>query len=342
MRWVVLTVFIFAVWGCSEPVESHPFQKVDVKVIYKDSVSIRALEVMPGSVGFAGSSGLFGSVDLQQLKVRTQTMAHLESYPDFRAVAHTSTDFFMFSAGDPALLYKTGDAGAMELVYQEAGPEVFYDAMAFWDDNNGIAVGDAMGGCLSILMSRNSGNHWTKTPCDRLPQALPGEGAFAASNTNIAISGDSCWIATSAGRIYFSPDKGETWEVWQSPITSAAETFGLYSVAFYSSEIGYAVGGDYTDPDGPSSNKISTSDGGATWVERASGESPGYLSCVQYVPGRHGRDLVGVSYSGVYYSSDFGNSWSSLNSEGFYSLRFTSDSTAIASGQGRLARLLFR
>jgi photosystem II stability/assembly factor-like uncharacterized protein len=338
---VVLIVFIFAVWGCSEPMESDPFKRVEIKVIYNDSASIRALELMPGSVGFAGSSGLFGSVDLQQLKVRTQRMRHLESYPEFRAVAHTSTDFFMLSAGDPALLYKTGDAGAMELVYQESGPEVFYDAMTFWDDTNGIAIGDAMGGCLSILITRDGGNNWTKTPCDRLPKALPGEGAFAASNTNLAISGDSCWIASSKGRIYFSPDKGETWEVWQSPITSGAETFGLYSLTFYNGEIGYAVGGDYTDPDGTAVNKISSSDGGGTWEERAAGKPPGYLSCVQYVPGRHGRDLVGVSFSGVFYSSDFGNSWRSLNSEGFYSLRFTNDSTAIASGNGRIARLHF-
>ena len=342
MRWVILIFFVGVFWGCSESSESLPFKHVAVQEIYTDSASIRALEVMPGSVGFAGSDGLFGSVDLQNLKVRTQRMNHLESFPEFRAVAHTSTDFFMLSAGDPALLYKTGDSGAMELVYQELGPGVFYDAMAFWDNLNGIAIGDAMDGCLSILITRDGGNHWTKTPCDRLPEALTGEGAFAASDTNIAISGDSCWVVSNKGRIYFSADKGETWEVRQSPVTSDTDTFGLYSLAFYNTEIGYAVGGDYTRPEENTTNKISTTDGGDTWVLQAQGEAPGYLSCVQFVPGRGGRDVVGVSFNGIYYSEDYGQTWNLLDSEGFYSFRFTSDSVAVASGRGRIAELRFK
>ncbi|MGB5403226.1 MAG: oxidoreductase [Robiginitalea sp.] len=342
MRWVIWIFCVVVLWGCSEPSESRPFQDVAIQEIYTDSASIRALEVMPGSVGFAGSDGLFGSVDLQNLKVRTQRMTHLESFPEFRAVAHTSTDFFMLSAGDPALLYKTGDSGAMELVYQESGPGVFYDAMAFWDDTNGIAIGDAMGGCLSIIISRDGGKHWSKIPCDRLPEALPGEGAFAASDTNIAISGEYCWVASNKGRIYFSADRGETWEVRQSPVTSATDTFGLYSLAFYNAEIGYAVGGDYTRPEENISNKISTSDGGETWMFQAQGEAPGYLSCVQYVPGRDGRDVVGVSFKGIYYSQDYGQTWILLDSEGFYSFRFTSDTVAVASGRGRIAELRFK
>jgi photosystem II stability/assembly factor-like uncharacterized protein len=339
---LILIFLIGAVWGCSGPSEPRPFQDVAIEEVYRDSGSIRALEVMPGSVGFAGSDGLFGSVDLQDLKVRTQRMTYLETFPEFRAVAHTSTDFFMLSAGDPALLYKTGDSGVMELVYQESGPGVFYDALAFWDDTNGIAIGDAMEGCLSILISRDGGKHWSKTPCNRLPEALPGEGAFAASDTNIAISGDSCWVASNKGRIYFSADQGETWEVRQSPVTSAADSFGLYTLAFYDGETGYAAGGDYTDPEGNLPNKISTSDGGKTWILRAQGEAPGYMSCVQFVPGRGGRDLVGVSFNGIYYSKDSGLTWNLLDPEGFYSIRFTSDTEAVASGKGRIAKLRFK
>ncbi len=342
MRRVIWIFYFGLFWACAETSESPPFQSVEIKMIYEDSTSIRALEFMPGSVGFAGNNGLFGSVDLQNLRVRSQRMTHLESFPEFRALAHTSTDFFMLSAGDPALLYKTGDSGTMELVYQESGPDVFYDSMAFWDDSNGIAIGDAMGGCLSILISRDGGKHWTKTPCDRLPEALTGEGAFAASDTNIAISGDYCWVASNKGRIYFSADKGETWEVRQSPVISSTDTFGLYSLAFYNTEIGYAVGGDYTRPEENISNKISTSDGGKTWSLRAQGEPPGYLSCVQFVPGRSGRDLVGVSFNGIFYSQNYGQTWNLLDSEGFYSFRFTNDTVAIASGRNRIAELRFK
>ncbi len=341
MRTLGFTALILLLWGCSEISEVPPFEKVEIKVVYRDSASIRALDVLPGSLGFAGSKGLFGSVDLQSLEVRTRRMSHLGEFPEFRAVAHTATDFFMLSAGDPALLYKTGDTGDMELVYSESGPGVFYDSMAFWDDLNGIAIGDAMDGCLSVLITRDGGNHWTKVPCGDLPEALEGEGAFAASDTNIAIWGDSCWVASNKGRIYFSPDKGGHWEVRQSPVRSSSETFGLYSLDFYDGLAGYAAGGDYTEPDVNTANKMGTPDGGRTWELRASGSGPGYMSCVQFVPGRNGRDLLGVSFKGVFYSSDYGQSWKVLSDEGFYSLRFTSASKAMASGNGRIALLEF-
>lgn len=342
MRLAVFGFFILVLWGCGETPEFRSFQEVEVHIIHEDSASIRALEQMPGSIGFAGSTGIFGSVDVKNLKVRTRRMDYRDTQPEFRAVAHTSTDFFMLSAGDPALLYKTGDTGNMELVYTESGPEVFYDTMGFWDDKNGIAVGDAMDGCMSILISRDGGENWNKIPCDKLPEALPGEGAFAASDTNISFAGDSCWIISSKSRIYYSPDKGLNWEVRQVLPPSEQATFGLYSLAFYNDQIGYAVGGDYTQPDVKTQNKISTSDGGKTWELRASGQPPGYLSCVQYVPGRGGTDLVAVSFKGIFYSSDYGNSWSSLGTEGFYSFRFADDSTAFASGKGKIARLRFK
>jgi photosystem II stability/assembly factor-like uncharacterized protein len=111
---------------------------------------------------------------------------------------------------------------------------------------------------------------------------------------------------------------------------------------FYDVRRGYAMGGDYTEPADSSQNKISTSDGGRHWEASAWGRPPGYKSCVQYVPGRDGRDLVAVGFTGIVYSNDYGESWRMLSKEGFYSLRFLDDSTAVASGRGRLARLRFR
>ena len=342
MRLLLGLVGLLGFLSCAEEQNAIPFQEVEIKIIHTDSASIRALEYMPGSVAFAGSNGLFGNIDLKDYSVRTNRISHEADYPEFRAVAHTSMDFFMLSAGDPALLYKTGDAGEMELVYSETGPDVFYDSMGFWDDLNGIAVGDAMGGCLSILISRDGGKQWDKIPCTQLPEALPGEGAFAASDTNLALVGDSVWIVSNKGRVYFSPDKGESWNVQQSPVTSNSETYGLYSLAFYDADLGYSVGGDYTKPEDTPDHKIRTQDGGMTWTLSGQGEPPGYMSCVQYVPGRSGRDLVGVSYGGIYYSNDFGATWNTLSREGFYSLRFTDGFSAIASGNGRIARILFK
>ena len=82
--------------------------------------------------------------------------------------------------------------------------------MSFWNETEGIAMGDPVDDCLSILITRDGGNNWTKLPCRKLPKVKKGEAAFAASNTNISIHGNKCWIATGGtnSNVYFSDDKG--------------------------------------------------------------------------------------------------------------------------------------
>ncbi|MEM7380123.1 MAG: oxidoreductase [Bacteroidota bacterium] len=315
---------------------------MDIDIIWEDSVSIRAIEIMPGSLAFAGNQGIFGSVDLKTHTVRTNVQHYDSVLPHFRAVAHTDTDFFMLSIASPALLYKTGDVGKMELVYKEEDPKAFYDAMTFWDNMEGIAVGDAMNGCLSILITRDGGNHWEKLDCAELPKAQPEEGAFAASNSNIAVIRDKTWVATSKGRVFYSADRGKSWEVFKTPVTGAEPTHGIYSLSFWDDQLGMAVGGDYTKPELNTSNKAVTLDGGKTWELLAEGMQPGYKSCVQFIPGGGGEDLVALGFTGIAYSADRGNTWKELSDESFYTIRFLNDSVAYAAGKNRIARLRFK
>ncbi|WP_273567277.1 WD40/YVTN/BNR-like repeat-containing protein [Maribacter halichondriae] len=322
--------------------ETNPFTSVDVETIYEDSLSIRAIEIMWNSVAFAANNGTFGSIDLSSGKVRTNIQRYDTIMPEFRAVAHNATDFFMLSVANPALLYKTGEDGKMDLVYKEEDDSVFYDAMIFWNNREGIAVGDAMNGCISIVITRDGGHHWTKLSCDDLPEAFEGEGAFAASNTNIEIVGDKTWVATTSGRIYFSPDKGKTWEVYQTPIVNAEPTQGIYSMDFWDEKLGIAMGGDYTNPENNSANKAITTDGGKTWKLVADGQEPDYKSCVQFVPNSDGKEIVAMGFTGISYSNDTGETWKKLSEEGFYTLRFFNDSIAYAAGKNRISKLTFR
>ena len=171
-----------------------------------------------------------------------------------------------------------------------------------------------------------------------------GEAAFAASDTNIAIVGDKTWVATGgkASRILFSPDKGKTWQVFDTPIVQGVETTGMYSLDFYDELNGFAIGGDYTKADDNTANKVRTNDGGKTWQLVAENQKPGYRSCVQYVPNSRAQQLVAIGFNGIDYSKDSGNTWSHLSDEGFYTLRFLNDSVAYAAGNKRISKLIFR
>ena len=326
------------------PEERLPFSTVEIEELMTDSISIRAIEIMGNNVAFAGSNGLYGIYNPKTGKVKMSQQKYDTLVPEFRSVASTENDFFMLSVANPALLYKTGENGQMELVYKEENEKVFYDSMDFWNDREGIAMGDPVENCLSIIITRDGGNSWKKLPCDKLPKTAEGEAAFAASDSNITIEGDKTWIISGGAksRVFFSPDKGKTWEVFETPIIQGESTQGAYSVDFYDEQRGIMIGGDYTAPEKDSANIAKTNDGGRTWELVASGNNPGYKSAVRFVPGGEGKELVSVGFSGISYSEDGGETWEDLSEEGFYTLRFLNDSIAYAAGKNRLARLVFK
>lgn len=342
MKYIIVVFTLIVMFSCQDEKQAKTFSSVSVETIYQDSLSIRAIEVIGESLAFSANKGFIGSIDLENGKVFTKTQLYDSIVPEFRAIAYTAKDVFVLSVANPALLYKTGDSGQFELVYKEEAETIFYDSMTFWNNEEGIAIGDSMNDCLSVIITRNGGITWEKLPCSQLPTGMEGEGAFAASNTNIKTIGDKTWVATTKARIYYSPDKGKTWEVIQTPIINNEATQGIYSIDFYDENTGFVIGGDYTQPDQNLKNKALSIDGGKTWQLVADGVAPSYKSCVQFIPNSDGNGLVAVGFNGITYSKDMGNTWTNLSKESFYTIRFKNDSVAYAAGKNRVAKLNFR
>ncbi len=344
---VIYALLILMIAGCgsNEKKETRsPFTEVEIEPILQDSVSVRAIEVMGGNLAFAANRGWFGFYNdaTGDFKVNLQEQDTL--VPEFRAVASTENEFFMLSIGNPALLYKTGDSGSMELVYREDDEKIFYDSMTFWNDNEGIAIGDPTDNCLSIIITRDGGHTWNKLSCDMLPEVKEGEAAFAASNSNIAVAGNKAWIISGgmSSRIFFTGDKGTTWQVFEIPIMQGTSTAGGYSLDFYDENNGIVVGGDYTKAEINTSNIAVTDDGGKNWKLVSESKGPGYLSGVRYIPNAGGTEIVAVGPGGIFYSEDAGENWENLSSQAFHTMRFVTDSTAYAGGNNIIAKLKFR
>ena len=348
MRIILSTALLLLIISCKQQETAfipRDITNVKIETILEDSLlSIRAIDILnDNNLAFAANDNSYGLYDPIKKVWNISKQVHDSLNFSFRAVSHTNSDFFMITIANPALLFKTTESG-MQLVYKEEHEKVFYDSMNFWNDQEGIAMGDPTDDCISIIITRDGGNTWNKLSCDYLPKAKEGEAAFAASDTNIAIVGDYTWIATggNASRVLYSLDKGETWDVFETPIMQGSATTGMYSIDFYDELNGFAIGGDYTKPEDDSANKIRTQDGGKTWEVVGANQEPGYRSCVQYLPNREGQELVVIGFNGIDYSNDAGATWTHLSDEGFYTIRFLNDSIAYVAGKGRISKLTFR
>jgi photosystem II stability/assembly factor-like uncharacterized protein len=243
--------------------------------------------------------------------------------------------------GEASRIYKTSDGGGhWELQFGNTDPKVFLDAMAFRDETTGFAFSDSVDGQFVILTTTSGGRTWERVPQERLPPALPGEGAFAASGTNVAVFGpDHVWIGTTAARVLRSGDRGRTWTAAPTPIAAGA-TAGIFSVAFRDTRHGVAVGGDYKKESEAKDNAAFTSDGGATWTLVKDHGLSGFRSVVAWVPGAE-RSLLAIGPSGADWSSDDGHTWVPLGLPGFDTLAFAPDGHVgwVAGQEGRISKL---
>lgn len=316
-------------------------QSTALTVIPVEGRSIRAIEVLNDStIFFAANNGQTGLSTDSGKTWQFDQISFEGKFPSFRATAFHSSALFMLSIENPALLYRLKGM-TRELVYTERHPDVFYDAMQFFDEQHGIALGDPIDGCFSILRTSDGGASWRKLACENMPPAIKGEAAFAASNSNLAIQGEKVWFATggAVSRVFFSSDRGLHWKVVETPVISGGQMTGIYSMDFYNDKVGIVMGGDWNEKSSNRANKAITLDGGKTWNLVADGEGAAYKSCVRFVPGGEGKKIIAVSTSGISFSSDQGKTWQRIHEQGFYTVRFATKNLAYLAGENKIGLL---
>lgn len=205
---------------------------------------------------------------------------------DFRDIEAFDADvaYVMSSGeGDKSRIYKTIDGGkTWKLQYSDKRSGFFLDSLACDSKTHCLALSDPVEGRFLVL-STDDGEHWKELPRDKMPAALPKEGAFAASGSSIAICdrGDNYYFGTggaSVARVFRSDDHGRSWTAADTPIASGNPSSGIFSVAC-SGFLVAAVGGDYKDPSSAKRVAAYSNDSGESW-HLAEQQPAGYRSAV--------------------------------------------------------------
>jgi photosystem II stability/assembly factor-like uncharacterized protein len=263
---------------------------------------------------------------------------------DFRAVwAWDAERAVVMSSGpgDQSRLFRTTDGcRSWQPGLVNTDPAGFWDALVFSGDE-GVILGDPVGGRFVILRTRDSGLDWDRDQSPALAALPEGEGAFAASNSALfsLIAGASrfLWFATSGpgGPRVFRGHDGPDWLSVKAPLAGETAASGVFSLCFRDSQNGVAVGGNYEKPDQNSGTAAFTADGGRTWTPTAHPPS-GYRSAVDWDPAR--KLWIAVGSNGADASADGGNSWQRFDAGKWNAL-----SLPFAAGpQGRIAKLVYK
>lgn len=306
------------------------------------SGSVRGLSPLTEGIAWATGAGGTWMVTLDGGLTWTEGIIDGLDTVDFRDIeAINAATAIAISSGQPAVIYKTTDAGTSWQRVYEGSQEDFFNGMVFVDERLGFAYGDPVDGSWVILRTSDGGDTWE--PLLNTPSAAEGEAGFAASGSSMVMEEDEIWLASGGAqsKIYYTPNRGGRWEKVETPIQQGRPSQGIFSLCIIDNRNLIAVGGDYESPDDTSNNVILSHDDGMSWEIIQGSKPSGYRSGVTYFPRFHW--VIAVGPNGSDYSIDGGENWQRFSDEGFHAVKLSKSGGSVwaAGSGGRVARLDF-
>ncbi|MBH2005642.1 MAG: oxidoreductase [Sphingobacteriia bacterium] len=331
-------------------------QQPSVQVLEKGrKTSIRGMCVVSDQLIWV--SGSAGSVGKSADSGKTWNWITVPNHADrdFRDIeAFDENTALIMAVGEPAVILKTKDGGRhWYTVYEDDTKGVFLDAMDFIPSDSGYTgavIGDPIDHKLYYLITDDAGETWIKTNrdagADEIPYFGESEGFFASSGTNIQFAN---WGA--GGQVFFVSGGAASrlfctfycQRVVSIPILQGTNSTGANSIAL-APVPGRAVivGGDYAKDSSSAGNCVLVNideQKGSFSFNHPKTNPHGYRSCVIYI---NEHLLIACGTSGVDISSDGGNNWQLITTEGFHVVQKAKQGNAVflAGKDGRIARLM--
>lgn len=339
------------------------------------TASLRGIHAVGGGIAWAsGTNGTILRTEDGGYMWQSCAMPPGAEKLDFRGIWawDANTAIVMSSgAGNQSRLYKTTDGCShWTLLYTNPDKDGFWDAIEFANTQQGIILGDPVGGSFTILRTSDGGMHWDRVTSSSTPGLTADAstmGAFAASNSSIVFAAQVLnslddgnfiyWFGTggTAGPHVFRGQSecdpkayhsspARCWLHWNVASERLPLAAGVFSLAVLDGDEtihhAVAVGGDYTRPEERKGTAAYWDETTRTWVPSATPPS-GYRSAVQIVPdsatvGDYWKAIwITAGPNGSDISYDGGKTWRPLDSGNWNALSLP----WIVGPKGRIAKL---
>jgi photosystem II stability/assembly factor-like uncharacterized protein len=350
LRSAVLLTLALASAGllCAQETTSGPW----VMQTSGTTAGLRGIHAVGGGVAWAsGTDGTVLRTEDSGFVWQSCAMPPGAEKLDFRGIWawDENTAMVMSSGpGDLSRIYKTTDGCShWTLVMTNPDKDGFWDAMVFQNGDYRFAIGDAHTGIVigdpvsskfaTLVMLLGHGWFIDDAGC----KALPGEAAFAASNSSVFVFGSRRYIIGTGGKsgahallspLLLGKTGSDACVSVSVPIASGTDSSGIFSLFFQDLKHGIAVGGDYNKPNESAGTAAWTTDGGKTWT--AAKQPPhGYRSAVAWDADAKAWIAAGTNGSDISY--DDGKTWTPLDNGNWNALSLP----WVVGPKGRIAKL---